>query len=226
MTDIPVSRRSVACALAVAPIAALPVVAAAHGRALSGDDTMNMYSTITAAPDRTAWDAMMARYKAAQAASDEFDERVYRPIDREIERRAPRPDLTLKVPLADGGTYVEQLVPAYLDSDCERGRFAGAVEPIRDAWKAHEKAREEAKAALDFEAISAQNQRLWDEVSDAHSALLRMPAPHLAALRWKLQETIQPGDKGEIIEWCDEIRLAIATDYERLLPDGSADDER
>jgi len=179
---------------------------------------MNMHSTIKPAADRSAWDAAMARYMAAQAASDEYDERVYRPVYDEIYRRAPRPDLTLKVPLADGSTYTEQLIPAFLNSDCERGRFGGAVVPFRDAWRAHEKTLAQVEQELGFAATAARHEALVEDFSDAHTSLLLIPAPDLAALRWKLGETIEPGTGGDINPWCDEIRLAIVADYERLLP--------
>ncbi|MBT2185545.1 hypothetical protein [Sphingobium nicotianae] len=67
-----------------------------------------------------------------------------------------------------------------------------------------------------YEAIHNRCEELADAEADAHVALLRMPAPDTAALRWKLDQTIE--EDGEIALWCEEIALAIQADYRRLLP--------
>jgi len=73
-------------------------------------------------------------------------------------------------------------------------------------------------AAHNYEAIIAQSERYTDVESDTRVALLRMPAPDLAALRWKLDETFADGD---IALWCDEIADAIRADIVRLMPKGA-----
>ncbi|MFQ3895311.1 hypothetical protein [Sphingobium sp. R-7] len=59
----------------------------------------------------------------------------------------------------------------------------------------------------------------WDEMSkaesDAHVALLKMPAPNMAALRWKLEQTFDAD--GEIALWSEKIALTIRADFLRLL---------
>jgi len=69
-----------------------------------------------------------------------------------------------------------------------------------------------------FEKIYARLEEIGDALADTQVALLETPAPDLVALRWKLENTIEPGDEGDIAQWCDDIRLAIVADYQRLLP--------
>lgn len=59
---------------------------------------------------------------------------------------------------------------------------------------------------------------LSDREADTKSALLRMPAPDLAALRWKLDQTFEDD---EIALWCEEIVLVMRADFARLLPEGA-----
>ena len=50
---------------------------------------------------------------------------------------------------------------------------------------------------------------------DAHVALLKIPAPDMPALRWKLEQTFD--DDGEIALWSEKIALTIRSDFQRLL---------
>jgi hypothetical protein len=78
------------------------------------------------------------------------------------------------------------------------------------------------RASSGYNGICDASQRLSDAVGAAHTAMLMTPAPDLAALRWKLEQTIEPGDNGDIATWSDRIRLSIVADYQRLLPATSA----
>lgn len=65
------------------------------------------------------------------------------------------------------------------------------------------------------DAISDQWQIMAEAEGDAQTALLRMPAPNLTALRWKLEQTFEAD--GEIALWSEDIALTIRSDFQRLL---------
>lgn len=212
------SRRSVIGALALIPAIPLSGTAVAMDRDSRGDDAMNMHSTISSALTRAAWEKAQERHERAIAASDKHDAEVYTPAYRELERRAPRPDLTLRVPLTDGTTHTEHLIPSFLDSYCEESRFGALAMPLRDAWNVYLANKKQADQELGWSAIQKRQNILDDRIGHARQALLKMPAPDLAALRWKLEHTIEPDETGDTVHWHDEVRLVIVADYQRLLP--------
>ncbi|GBH29685.1 hypothetical protein [Sphingobium xenophagum] len=67
-----------------------------------------------------------------------------------------------------------------------------------------------------FDAVMDKWQLEGEAEGDAQTALLEMPAPDLAALRWKLEHTFETD--GDIALWCPEIALTIRADFLRLLP--------
>lgn len=217
------SRRSVIGALALIPAIPLSGAAVAMDRTSTGDDDMNMHATISPALTRATWEKAQTRHQAAIAASDKFDAEVYEPAYRELERRAPCPDMTLTVPLADGTFHTERLIPGFLDSYCEEFRFGALAVPYRDAWNAYLAQEAEAERDLGWAEIEKRHLALVQRIVRGHEALMKMPAPDLAALRWKIEQTIQPAENGDTVHWSDEIRMAIVADYARLLP---ADDVR
>ncbi|MFC3429954.1 hypothetical protein ACFOKK_08335 [Sphingobium fuliginis] len=102
--------------------------------------------------------------------------------------------------------------PLYEAMKAEFGSFALSGEgPMRErclAWR----------SAHNFGAITDQAEAYADAEYDARVELLRMPAPDLAALRWKLDETFADD---EIALWCDDIADAIREDILRLMPKGA-----
>jgi hypothetical protein len=217
------SRRAVLGGLAAAPFIALPVAAAQDGSASPGETAMNMHSTIRYPVNhRSAWNRAMTRHEAAKIAGRQFDERVYEPMLNEIDLRAPRPDLIIHVRRAAGRTQEYDIDIHELDALAEDEEYGEYVRPLRTAWHDYLSRKQAAEQELNSEAIEKRWQELVDEESDAHTDLLMLPAPDLAALRWKLAEVIEPGDSGHIVCWCDEVRLAIVADYEQLLHDQTA----
>lgn len=70
-----------------------------------------------------------------------------------------------------------------------------------------------------FNAVMDEWSHKAEAEGDAQTALLRMPAPDLAALRWKLEHTFDTD--GEIALWCEDIALTIRSDFQRLLIEGA-----
>lgn len=170
--------------------------------------------------DSTAWDQAMKRLEVATAASDKFDAEIFHPLWQEYERRCgDRPNLSFTVSARDGSSATYRMFPDQLDEWAESDLWSRYARPIRDAWNEYEAREAQAEADLNFEAMNEEHDRLVRVFCDIKHEILKMPAPHFMALRWKLEHTIEPGEKGEIVPWSDdEIRLAIVADYQRLLP--------
>ncbi|WP_380789373.1 hypothetical protein [Sphingobium xenophagum] len=67
-----------------------------------------------------------------------------------------------------------------------------------------------------FDAVVKQCDIKAEAEGDALVALLKMPAPDMTALRWKLEQTFEAD--GEIALWSERIALTIRSDFLRLLP--------
>ena len=203
-----IARRNLLGALALAPIVALPGLAGATAPAV----------------DRTAWDRALATYEAARAAEQHYDVTVCRPMEAELERLAPRPnlwfDLTARdgrtarfhVPLNDLDRYDHHISPS----------FRAGADEVKAKWFAHV----EACRSLHHEEINDEWDRLDDIAADARHALMVMPAPDCSALWWKVDQLFGPasgrkpeeeGD-GYCVEWTD----AWVADAERLLRSANA----
>ncbi|OUC54963.1 hypothetical protein CA262_08910 [Sphingobium sp. GW456-12-10-14-TSB1] len=112
--------------------------------------------------------------------------------------------------VADGETFErERLEPHF---EAARTRF-GDDRPKRGApdWPEYR----DWCVSSGFDAAMDQWQIVGEAVGDAQTTLLAMPAPDLAALRWKLEHTFEAD--GDIALWCEEIALSIRSDFLRLL---------
>jgi hypothetical protein len=183
MTQIPLSRRAVTRALATLPIIAVPVIGRA-GAAHTGDNTMNMMSTIAPSPDRTAWDAAMQKYLLLKSEEDEFDAHHWTPLYA-IEKQC-------------------------FGEPTGRGRNG-------NGWRLNESAEHSVwKAATNYDAIMERSAELGDAVHDAKWDLLEIPAPDLAALRFKLEDIMNEEEGVQLYR--DEYMAIVIADYRRLLP--------
>lgn len=69
---------------------------------------------------------------------------------------------------------------------------------------------------LETDAADDRAERFGDEICDAASRLMEMPAPDLAALRWKLDHLTDQGQKWDC--WSDDYTSMVRADIARLLP--------
>lgn len=116
--------------------------------------------------------------------------------------------------VADGERFDrERLEPHF---EAARARF-GDDRPRKDApdWPEYRDWCE----SSGFNAVMDEWSHMAEAEGDAQTALLRMPAPDLAALRWKLEHTFDTD--GEIALWCEDIALTIRSDFQRLLIEGA-----
>ena len=97
----------------------------------------------------------------------------------------------------------------------EKARFGHACPA---AWEPQFQAVREWRETKNYLALCEQSEAIWNDAADAHTELLRMPAPDLSALRWKLDETFADD---EIALWSDDIADAIRADITRLMPKGA-----
>lgn len=112
---------------------------------------------------------------------------------------------------ADGETYDRLHVEPHYEA--ARAKF-GAVCVMRGELRWAE--YQEWCAVTGSDAISDQWEIMAHAEGGAQTALLEMPAPDMAALRWKLEQTVEAD--GEIVLWSEKIALSIRSDFLRLLP--------
>jgi hypothetical protein len=94
-------------------------------------------------------------------------------------------------------------------------RYDGGFHPMRDepgwadwcAWS----------DSSGYNKVMEQAEKLGIDASDSESALFLIPSPDLAALRWKLDKTVEAD--GEIALWCEKFALILRSDFLRLLPE-------
>ncbi|MDR7155362.1 hypothetical protein J2W40_002189 [Sphingobium xenophagum] len=112
---------------------------------------------------------------------------------------------------ADLATYERSYYEPNLEA--QRAKF-GEDHPVKGEarWLEYR----EWRAVSGFDAVVKQCDIMAEAEGDAQVALLRMPAPHLTALRWKLEQTFELD--GEIALWVEDIALTIRSDFLRLLP--------
>ncbi len=195
--------------------------AVAGGVALAGEA-----KGATLSPDRRAWDAAYKRCADAKLAFDcdyaAYD-RVYeawhatQPIGRDV-------DLTAfhMIPLP--------VVLRSIDPDeHERGMFAN----IGLSWFPNEKEKAQARASIEslrthrravkahadryhVHELGERNDRLLDAWTDAQDDLIKLPAPDLAAVEWKLQYLFALNSDGVTSGWAGRTVAPVLADVRRL----------
>lgn len=68
------------------------------------------------------------------------------------------------------------------------------------------------------ESVDELSDRLLDAFINAKAELMEMPAPDLAALRWKLDIALEIEENGELAPWKAHYVAQTLVDYRRLLP--------
>ena len=180
------SRRSVIGALALIPAIPLSGAAVAMDHARSGEDAMNMHTKISPAADRAAWNAALARFHDAQKESDEYDEAVYDPAYDEIERRAPRPSLTMTVRWDGGRSQEYDLLPNQLDETCQEEYYGEFALPVRAAWRKYEADLATAERDLNWQELDRRHHEILDATIEARNVVIETPAPDAQAFAAKL----------------------------------------
>ena len=207
MGNLNTSRRALLSAALAVPVAAVPAVAAA--------------CPITA--ETIAWDRLIAAFQQAQRASDHYDETVWHPARDAVERIAPRPEMTFAVAAANGQIAEFRFHPDRPDEWEQSGpQCKKAASQMKEKWRAHRSAR----ASVRLNAIEDEVDRLSDLVCEARWAAIQTPAPHLAALRWKLDQLFgldaRGGVDGESPVYTSDVVNDFMADVYRLLPEGRA----
>lgn len=181
-----------------------------------------------AAVDRSAWAAAMDRYDAAVAADEAFTADYWRIHAR---WEAGRPSLEAihwrEFAFEDRDRVarlldLDQRWAEYLagegrtwssaDPDATKARYRAALDSVRtwrDANERHDRESGMVAAEDRWEALG-------DEVDEARTALMALPAPDLAALQWKLAHLLST-ENGSVAPWSDEYVAMTKTDMVRLL---------
>ena len=186
-----------------------------------------MALTIPTSGDRSAWEAALRTMEQARA-----DDAAFTPIHTRISKawEASRPSM-------DGIDWTEfpftnrdhvartlDLNKAWHDFLASEGKtwFSRQPEVCKARYRAaldSVRAFRDAEARHDRESGMEEADERWEElgkrVNEAESALMHMPAPDLAALRWKLDQALMiEGDS--ICPWsADYVRQTVA-DFRRL----------
>lgn len=142
----------------------------------------------TQAVEQTAWLAAMEAMWTADRAFDEYKDAVWEPLSKAYEAWLTENGASRK--LGDGGPV-----------QWERRKVLEDVHPLKGEW----------------EAVNEEIDRLTDVFSDAQTALMEMPAPNKAALRWKLDKLLDDGDDISTASWSMDYARQTIADYRRIL---------
>lgn len=182
---------------------------------------MNMHvSTGFAADhaDRTLWDKTLAELAIATELSDQYNATVYRPLHDELEKIAPRPELSFEIEALNGQIARYHVYPKDLHAwdDHWSPVYRRKAAAVRDAWLAHR----EVSDRLGFDATGEESDRLCDAQCAVEGSLIEMRAPDRSALLWKLERLFGPeawdGDDFAPA-WCAKRMNAVMEDARRLL---------
>lgn len=199
--DLSATRRAALGAMIAGAALAVPAIAHAHP-----------------AQSLTEWDRVRIRMEAAKARSDKFRAEVFDPIEAQLNRRAPRPPMYFAIRAESGEVARYHLYPWALDAYQDH-----VATPIRQgaaALAARWRAWESAKDALGYDAIQKQFGELEDAWGELEDQLILMPAPHHAALLWKIGRLLGPSfrqESGCTKSWCSEFADSVMADAGRLL---------
>lgn len=178
--------------------------------------------------DRAQWDAALARYNQTKADCEAYDA-VWHAIHEQF---------TATKPSLDSIDWRE------FPGVCDRDRFA-RTEDVDRRWQAFlagegktwwgdaESIKARHRAALDsivayrvalerhdgvigMSAAADHSEKLTDLHSEADEAVMNLPAPDLAALRWKI-ERFRDND-GDLDCWTDKFVAQTYADLARLIP--------
>lgn len=172
-------------------------------RAMLGGAVIAIAASATLAPvmaasaDRTEWDGLMAALAVAKRAHDEADAAWERAHSRWLASRPDRPqearrqflgmrddDLFDRQDLDKMAEHFDAGEGVWWFSPESKTNFYRATASIRD-YRAKDQA---AKVASGYQAASDRQEQTCDEVCRLLAALMALPAPDAAALRWKLEE--------------------------------------
>jgi hypothetical protein len=194
-------------------------------------------SASTILPDRSAWAAAIAAFERVQEEERAFNPgylRLRNQCDKECEGVPhvtfdPDPGLSyLGHASTENPHFVRRARREVEDLDAGRMRF----DPLPDLQAREKKFRDVVRAADErdtkVDAIrSRYGMDVWDDRSEAltdrfiatRDALMEMPAPDLAALRWKLDQL--PDCDGSLAAWSADFVRQTFADIDRLLPAGA-----
>lgn len=196
------SRRNLLGMMALAPAAALPMPALASRVSCS------------------TWDRLMGTYLAAKAASDRYEATVYKPALAEIERVAPFPDMTFRVPDRTGYSPVFRVRATNFEEweNHFNPLYRQPAIEIKAKWLANKAANE----SVGMDQIEERADHLVGVVDGAESTLFKQPAPNRGALLWKLERLFGEdacGADGFSAGWSVTVIEPLMTDARRLLGD-------
>lgn len=182
---------------------------------------MNMHVSMVGAVDRAAhalWDKTLTELAVATELSDRHNAAVYRPLHDELEKIAPRPEMSFEIEALSGQVARYHVYPNDLHAWDEHWSpiYRRKAAAVRDAWLAHNEVRER----LGVDVVGEESDRLCNAQCDVESTLIEMPAPDRSALLWKLERLFGPeawdGDDFSP-SWCAKWMNAVMDDARRLL---------
>lgn len=196
------SRRNLLGMIALAPAAAMPIPA------------------LASRVPSSKWDRLMRTYLAAKATSDSYDTAVYKPAQARIERVAPFPDMTFRVPDRSGYSPVFRVRETNFDEweNHFNPLYQQPAMEIKAKWLANKAANQSGR----MDEIVERAEHLVGVVDEAESSLLMEPAPDRRALLWKLEQLFGEdacGADGFSAGWSVTVIEPLITDARRLLGD-------
>ncbi|WP_278986355.1 hypothetical protein [Sphingobium yanoikuyae] len=190
------SRRGAlgALALVAAPVAAVPLA--------------------TASDNASTWNEALHAWRKADAAYDAFFDKIWNPVQVELERRTPEPARSFSITTASGKTVTYDFVSS--DPDCyARNPIPAISNPGRrmaEEWREWHIQYKAVAAELNVDALYDEDNRLYELRLEARDRLMNTPAPHVAAVLAKLEIMWEDRHK----EREEENELIVMGDLRRL----------
>ena len=149
----------------------------------------------TRAARPSEWKEALARWRAAEAAWDDFLDGTYNPAIEELDRRAPAPPPNFTVTAKSGATQLYFYDRANPD-EWTRNLSSLISEPARvlhDRWMQYDRDRNAAWQALRIDELSAEEDRLAAASTEARYKLMSTPVGNAAEMLQKIEIAWAPG---------------------------------
>ncbi|WP_070152595.1 hypothetical protein [Sphingobium phenoxybenzoativorans] len=135
----------------------------------------------------------MAHYLQAKAVSDDYAERIHNPVYKRVS--AIQPEYRIKHVAKDGSSATYRIPAcefAQYEIDENGFDFYAHIRPKIEELKTSHARYEALCRRLDYYAINDRMDALAEQECDAAYELMQTPAPHWAAVTWKMDYLFGP----------------------------------
>lgn len=155
--------------------------------------------------DYAAYDRVYEAWHAAQPDGRDVDLTAFHMIPRAVVLRSINPDEHEQEMFAKIGL-------SWFPNEQEKARARASIESLR----AHRRDVKAHAARCRVDELGERNDQMLDDWTDAQDDLMKLPAPDLAAVEWKLQYLFALNTDGETSGWAGRTVAPVLADVRRL----------